>query len=78
MAIGLFRTSEDWVIVDHGTRRTFMQWDTYKMTGLEPRFEQLPTEAEYEAHAANANSVGQAGRKGRRGHSPGGTGVPRP
>jgi hypothetical protein len=46
MAIGLFRTPENWVVVDHGTNWTLMQWDTYRLTGLEPNFDTLPLKAD--------------------------------
>jgi hypothetical protein len=60
MAVGLFRTPENWVVVNHGSRRALMQRDTYRLTGIEPRFDRLPTEDEYEIANGRAKTPRRA------------------
>jgi hypothetical protein len=57
MAVGLYRTPENWVAVDHGTHRALMQWDTHRPVGFEPRFERLPMEVEGSAGHRSASTA---------------------
>jgi hypothetical protein len=50
MPVGLFRDEEGWVQVDYGTGTTIpVPRSKYEANGYKPDFDQLPSEAEYQA-----------------------------